>query len=96
MHKNLTHLGLGLKYTCEICGKAFKDKSDLKRHIIALHDVGSNNPDGVSIKKYKDKNEQKNVSAQPAPKLNVNKNAKVKHQNEAPQINDLKRKFLII
>lgn len=23
-------------------------------HIIALHDVGSNNPDGVSIKKYKD------------------------------------------
>ena len=24
-------------------------------HIIALHDVGSNNPDGVSIKKYKDK-----------------------------------------
>ena len=25
-------------------------------HIIALHDVGSNNPDGVSIKKYKDKN----------------------------------------
>jgi len=25
-------------------------------HIIALHDVGSNNPDGVSIKKYKDEN----------------------------------------
>ena len=25
-------------------------------HIIALHDVGSNNPDGVSIKKYKDAN----------------------------------------
>ena len=24
-------------------------------HIIALHDVGSNNPDGVSIKKHKDK-----------------------------------------
>ena len=23
-------------------------------HIIALHDVGSNNPDGVEIKKYKD------------------------------------------
>ena len=25
-------------------------------HIIALHDVGSNNPDGVDIKKYKDEN----------------------------------------
>ncbi len=25
-------------------------------HIVALHEVGSNNPDGVEIKKYKDKN----------------------------------------
>ena len=25
-------------------------------HILALHDVGSNNPDGVDIKKVKDKN----------------------------------------
>jgi len=25
-------------------------------HILALHEVGSNNPDGIDIKKYKDEN----------------------------------------
>ena len=54
--------------------------------------VGSETLSNIK-EKCKDKDEQKHVSSQPAPNnLNVNENVKVKFQNEAPQINDLKRK----